>query len=500
MKKIIIFYILLAFLSSCEDFLDLSDPSSLTSGSFYKDASQVEQAINGIYGRLQPLMHQQWTFNELISDNTCVQMNPGSLGYSNRHEAFDFWVVEPSNFDLITMYDNVYYSVHNINFTLNKMEGADLTDSERNRFIGELKFLRAYHYYNLVNYFGPVVLLTEPLLSPEESFNVTRSDEDAVYAQIIDDLTDASIKLPGKSEYPGSELGRATKGAALSLLGKVYLTLKDYGNAQSALTQVTSLGYSLVQDYASVFDPQNKNNSESIFEVQYLGGNTLGEHSSFIYRFAPWNSEGFITGDPTSSPAGWNMPTRSIMEDFEDGDLRKDVSFKTGFFNSENEWIPVQYINKFSDQGTIAGQTNDNWPILRYSDVLLMLAEAINEQSGPNSSAYDYLNKVRERAGLELMDGLNKESFREAVLKERRVELAFENHRWFDLKRTMSKSELVAYLNEYGADEIANPSISRSGILQKENDYKIAEYELIFPLPEKQVTLSNNLIQQNPGY
>jgi hypothetical protein len=142
---------------------------------------------------------------------------------------------------------------------------------------------------------------------------------------------------------------------------------------------------------------------------------------------------------------------------------------------------------------------NDNWPVLRYSDVLLMLAEAINEESGPTSEAYGYLNQVRERAGLDPLSGLDKESFREAVLKERRMELAFENHRWFDLKRTMSPTELTAFLNAYGEFEKSNPTTPRSGIPFSAADFQFQEHEVLFPIPADQIRINPDLTQ-NPGY
>lgn len=501
MKKIVVISIIIFSLTACSDFLDLNDPIRLVSGNFYQNKNQVEQAVNGVYSQLQSFVANQWIFNELVSDNTTVQINPQDRGQADRVESIDFWTFEATNYNLTQMYDIVYSAIHNLNYSLNEIttNGSFLEESDKNQFVGELKFLRGYFYFNLVQYFGKVVLLTEPLLSPDEAYNATRSDVDVVYNQIIADLTDASQLLPSKSEYADESLGRATKGAALSLLGKVYLTVKDYPNAESTLRQVLNLGYSLLPDYTEVFNPLNKNHSESVFEVQYQGGNTLGEHSSFMYYFAPFNSEGLITGFTSPRSLGWNMPTRNLMNEFEPGDLRKDVSFLEGFTNSAGEWVAVPFINKFNHMGTVSGQTNDNWPVIRYADVLLMLAEAINEQSGP-SDAYNFLNQVRERAELDPLEGLTKEAFRTAVLKERRVELAFENHRWFDLKRTKTESELITYLNQYGADELANPSIDRSGVSYRQNDYIFEAHEIVFPIPDRQVMLSNGNIIQNTGY
>ncbi|MDZ7690840.1 MAG: RagB/SusD family nutrient uptake outer membrane protein [Balneolaceae bacterium] len=224
------------------------------------------------------------------------------------------------------------------------------------------------------------------------------------------------------------------------------------------------MGYSLLTSYEDVFDPANKNHEESIFAVQFQGGNDLGEHSSFIYTFAPRESEGAVIDFSGQNGGGWNTPSLDIIDSYEDGDLRKDVSLNEGYTNNEGDWVPVPYITKYHHPHSIRGRTDDNWPVLRYADVLLMLAEAINEDQGPTSEAHGYLNQVRERAGLDPLNGLDQDTFRDTVLHERRIELAFENHRWFDLKRTKTPQELAAFLNAYGDQERENPTTSRGGI------------------------------------
>ncbi|PGH39717.1 MAG: RagB/SusD family nutrient uptake outer membrane protein, partial [Candidatus Nephrothrix sp. EaCA] len=160
----------------------------------------------------------------------------------------------------------------------------------------------------------------------------------------------------------------------------------------------------------------------------------MGEWSSFIYTFAPRYSEGAVTGFPASRPRGWNIPTKSIINEFEPNDKRKAVALKEGYTNAKGDFVAVPFVNKYNHPHTIQGRTDDNWPVLRFADVLLMLAEAINEQDGP-ANAYAYLNQVRRRAGLNDLSELSKDGFRQAIRHERRVELAFENDRWFDLKR-----------------------------------------------------------------
>ncbi|MFA6248644.1 MAG: RagB/SusD family nutrient uptake outer membrane protein, partial [Mucilaginibacter sp.] len=396
MKKIYKISFLLGFLavtSACKkSFLDLSDPTKKTAEKFYQTEDQIKQAVSGAYSSMQDNVNSQYIFAEMSSDNTTIQLDPSDRGQTDRVEAFEFWNVTATNVNIADMYNQSYNALYNINVALSKIDGVTaIADKKKAQYKGELQFMRAYYYFNLVRYFGPVVLVTEPLANASDAFATSRSPEDAVYTQIIKDLTDAAANLPAKSEYTGGDVGRASKGSALGLLGKVYLTKKDYPKAESTLRQVLPLGYSLVNKYADVFSTTNKNNSESLFEVQYLGSDKVSEWSNFLYIFAPRGSEGAVTGFPTSRPQGWNIPTKSIIAEFEAGDERKAVALKEGYTNAGGVFVPIPFVNKYNHPHTVVGRTDDNWPVLRYSDVLLMLAEAINEQTGP-ANAYQNIN------------------------------------------------------------------------------------------------------------
>lgn len=482
---------------SCnKDFLSKTDPTRIQAQNFYKTQTEVEQALNGVYGQLHGIINNQWIFNELPSDNTTIDFNPGDRGQADRIEAFEFWTVNSGSINLDGMYIGYYNALFNINNTLEKLTAAAVTDSVKNEVAGQLKFLRAYYYFELVQYFGDVILITKPLDKPSQAWDYLREPQEKVYAQIEADLKDAVSALPVK--YDATNTGRITKGAALTLLGKVYLTLKQYPDAVTTLEQVVPLGYSLCASYADVFDPQKKNGPESIFEVQYQGGNNLGEWSSFIYTFAPRLSGGAVTGFPQSVPGGWNIPTKDMIAAYEPGDLRKEVSIGLDFKSPVTDSL-VPYIKKYDHPHTIYGRTDDDWPVLRYADVLLMLAEGINEQTGPTQEAYNDLNQVRERAGLQPLAGLSKESFRTAVLHERRVELAFENWRWFDLKRTNTPEQLAQFLNAYAVGEKADPTVTRQGIPYSTNDYIFQPYMALYPIPSNEI-LVNNKLTQNSGY
>lgn len=503
MKKIYKISFLLGFLavtSACKkSFLDLSDPTKKTADKFYQTEDQIKQAVSGAYSSMQDNVNSQYIFAEMSSDNTTIQLDPSDRGQTDRVEAFEFWNVTATNVNIADMYNQSYNALYNINVALSKIDGVTaIADKKKAQYKGELQFMRAYYYFNLVRYFGPVVLVTEPLANASDAFATSRSPEDVVYTQIIKDLTDAAANLPAKSEYTGGDVGRASKGSALGLLGKVYLTKKDYPKAESTLRQVLPLGYSLVNKYADVFSTTNKNNSESLFEVQYLGSDKVSEWSNFLYIFAPRGSEGAVTGFPTSRPQGWNIPTKSIIAEFEAGDERKAVALKEGYTNAGGVFVPIPFVNKYNHPHTVVGRTDDNWPVLRYSDVLLMLAEAINEQTGP-ANAYQYINPVRNRAGLGDVSGLSQETFRTAIRHERRIELAFENDRWFDLKRALTNAQMATLLNAHGQAERASPTVDRGGVPFNGNDYKFDGYEALYPMPDRQLFLDKNLTQ-NPGY
>lgn len=484
-------------LFSCSDeYLDKTDPERLVSGNFYQTEVQVEQALNGVYSQLQGIISSQWQYNEFITDNTTLHFNIGDRGQGPSLEAIEFWQINSSTGNINALYTSLYGAMVNINTTLAKLEEATFDAAAVQQFKGQLKFMRAYYYFHLVQYFGEVVLITEPLESPSDAWDYERQPVEEVYELIESDLNEAAAALP--VSYSAEQVGRITKGAALSLLGKVYLTRKNYPQAITTLSEVTTLGYELLPNYADVFDPANKNHLESVFEVQFQGGNDLGEHSSFIYTFAPRESVGAVIDFPGQNGGGWNIPSLDMIDAYEEGDLRKEVSLKEGYTSLEGEWVPVPYINKYNHPHAIRERTDDNWPVIRYADVLLMLAEATNEASGP-AEAYQYLNPVRVRAGLSPLSGLTQEAFRTAVLQERRIELAFENHRWFDLKRTMTPEELADFLNAYGDREQSNPTTTRGGIPFSAADFVFEPYEALFPIPANEIIINPDLTQ-NPGY
>lgn len=499
MKKITTFIITalcFAQFSCKDDFLTTTDPTRINSNLFYQNQTQFEQALNGVYGQLQAITNTAYLGQEFMSDNTTLDFNPLDRGGAAGWEAFEFSTVNPGNGEIAALWNNHYAAMYNINYALEKLAPSTIDATAKSAIEGQLKFIRAYHYFNLVRYFGDVILATKTLNNPNEAFDLVKSPQADVYKQIESDLKDAANLLP--TTYSAAGKGRVTKGAALTLLGKVYLTLKRYPEAVSTLKQVLPLGYSLNANYKDNFDPAKKNGVESVFEVQYQGGNDLGEQSNFVYVFAPRLSQGAVTGFANTTPSGRNIPTNDMIAAYEAGDLRKDISLQTSY-TLNNVVVAIPFINKYRYPHTITGRSDNNWPVLRYSDVLLMLAESINEATGPDAESLGYLNQVRKRAGLADLTGLTKDTFRTAVLKERRVELAFENHRWFDLQRTNTPAQLAAFMNAYAAKEKVNPTVTRGGIAFNALDYVYSDFEYFLPIPAPQI-LINNKLTQNQGY
>jgi hypothetical protein len=482
--------------TSCKkSFLEQPPEAGLTGANYWTSESDIKQGVSGAYRSLRDLgLFSFWLFGEMRSDNTTFQYNAPQRGQENREFVDEFLVIS-TNTLIQDFWQQSYIGIARCNDVLGNESRISMSDQSRNQSIGEVKVLRAYHYFNLVRQFGGVPLRLETVQSPEQAGSQGRATADAVYAQIIADLTDAAAKLP--ASYGAADKGRVTSGTANALLGEVYLTRRSYPEALAALRKVT--GYSLLPAYASIFQPSNKNNAESIFEIQYLGSDP-NLSSNFLYQFAPFNSGTAVTNDPgfnLSFSSGWNTPTSDIIASYEVGDQRKAVSLAEGF-TLNGTFNAVPYITKYNQGFVQPGQTNANFPIIRYADVMLEIAECLNEQGfAAGGEAFNLLNEVRRRAGLvpktagnanPVLNVSSQQAFRDAIAQERKIELAFENHRWYDLVRTGTAVEVM---NAHGRREIAKaPAQYPAG------SYVVTTNKLLLPIPEREVTLDK--LTQNP--
>lgn len=447
-----------AMLAGCSKDLELSPISNANESDFYKTAKDIDNAVIAAYKFHKQIytnnFSAQSVLDEIRSDNTTmVQLDVLDRFVKDTGKEWYGW-----------SWDGCYKAIYMCNLAMEKAAEVEMDEGLRNQYVGEARFLRALLYFELVRNFGNVPLVvTTPTSFDPESTQIPRDDASAVYNQIVEDLTFASQNLP--ASYTGNNVGRATSGAANGILGKVYLTMGDKAKAETALRAVVNSGlYQLMDTYAAVWDINNENNAESLFELQFKPVTDGSPMQNLFSSIA-------ATGVPGGG-LGYNLATADLVEAFEPGDLRKDITMAV-------DPNGVSYTIKYNDPGMTAGNNSGhNFYILRYADVLLLLAEAIGE----SAESYGYINELRDRAALSDISAATPGTFEEKLLHERRVELAFENHRWHDLLR-------------FGvAIPVINAHFENIGL-----DITIGENDLLMPIPQTAISSNPNL-EQNPGY
>ena len=509
-KYIIIFFTFLSSVTlfSCgEDFLDLSDPNAVPAGEFMKAPADVEAAVNGIYAAIRS--------NNALGETSSLYVDERSddMGrndnQSNAGEPFQFndFSLIPSNTYLKNHWSALYTIVSRANYVINNIETVSYPDeSLRSTHLAQATYLRALAYYHLVRKWGAVPLVTKEVKTPDELEEVTfREAEAMVYAQIIADLEVAtSSSLP--DHQPVSGKGRVSKVASYALLGEVYLTMgsnqipgkspMEYytlarQNLESAYSKRT-FGDLKEIDYQSVFDVDQKStNPELIFQIVYRQGDQ--NLSSAVARNNQALGETINSQRPaTGSGTRVNL---DLVNEYEANDPRK--AFSVNY--AEDSRVQEYFITKFRDVSDAAGVNgfggNDHI-MMRYADVILLLAE-VNERLGDIGQAIAMLNQVRERAGLPPYEqamqdpeyATNYPTLKLAILHERRVELAFEQKRWYDLLRAFTVPELVEYFksknqSEYGVANLQNFSAK----------------DRFYPIPFDEYQLDPDRMYQNPGY
>lgn len=456
--------------SSCTKFLDLKPETALTSETFFKTESDFKQGVNAAYVPLRPIFNDRaWVLGEMHSDNTYYPRNILFGAVDATENVADFampnsassvaGITLTTNGHLLNQYRLDYQIIARTNQVLATIDNVEFDAASKANLKGQALFLRAFAYFELVRYFGTAPLHLTVVANRLEAAAELATKEQ-LYAQIEKDAKEAATLLPPKS---AQEAGRVTSGSAKALLGDLYLWQKKWTEAEAVLKEVVNSGeYSLISEYDKVFSntSDNKNNAESIFEVQFMEG-ASGYNGSIIYNFLPRpiTKTELVAITQTSNPQdlsgeGNNIPTPDIIAAYEPGDERKDASIAYVTLSQSlrtNKVYP--YIKKFAKPHAVHGNTGNNWPVYRYAEVLLSLAEAINEQNRPGD-ADDYLNMVRNRAGLLNTSAVSQTDMREAIFKERRVELAFENKRWFDIVRTDRIQQIIV---PHGQKIIANP-------------------------------------------
>lgn len=492
MNRNIIFWLgLFWLLQGCEAFLDREPLDQLTADNFYQTEEEVNRAVLAAYSPMMDVEWQGkgWMLTEIPSDNSQAG------GTDPDFTPIDNFTVSADNLPVANYWALHYRQVVLANTVIGKLPASNLGQTEKDRFEGEARFLRAVAYFDLVRLYGGVPLVLEIPVFGEE-VNLPRAEVTEVYAQIEQDLLFAAEHLP--ITWTGTDIGRATKGAAMALLAKAYLTIRDYLGARNYAKAVIDLGvYRLMDEFSDNFElATSDNNAEAIFQIQLTGCGGFNTGNAKQAFFAPWG-EG-ITKDRdgwgSQIPTGPSIsnPGTTILDAFEEGDLRKDPTVMTSgvYYPTIN---PEDGGYRYPAQGASASNANikkyvvgsgpnicfmstpQNSHVVRYADVLLTYAESIMEIEGgvsSNTEALMAFNQVRSRAGLEPLDQID----RAIVLHERRVEFAFEGQRWFDLLRS---GRAVEILSLHGK----NPSAER----------------LLFPIPSAELKINTNLVQ-NPGY
>lgn len=511
-NKLLIIFIAIGLCSCNKDFLNLVPNTSLSSASFFKDQSEFQQALSAAYLPLRQIARIGIFQDEMRSDNTFFAIYFANRGLTTPEGWSTFLTKSTSDAEPNTpgsRWGNNFSGIARVNTILGRIGAMEnISQGAKDLIKGEALFLRAFYYYDLVQHYGGVPLQLAEMKSTEEAFQ-PRNTVGEVYAQVVTDLTTAIPLLPVVTTFPQS--GKATKGAAKMLLAYTYMSkpTKEYAKAESELLDITRMNYSLLPNYANVFDPINKNSRESIFEVQYKADLTSSQQSDFAWIMIPktTNSE-LITGfrDATMNIfSGWNVPTQEMVDSYEAGDLRLPVSVAVveGKISGVEDFTatgiksPVGYtptpgltyfymIKKyFHPPYSISWNTPDNWPVFRYSGALLLLAECLVNQN-KNSEALSYLNQVRRRAGLPDLTQATSDN----VANETRHELAFENHRWTDLIR-IGKAIEVTTAKGVRLKAIYGWILPTMFIVTPE--------KLIFPVPYREIQINNKLVQ-NPGY
>lgn len=500
-NKIILSCLFALGLAGCtESFLDIAPETNLSSVTFFKTQSDFEQAVNACYVPLRSIYNDRsWLLSEMHSDNTYYARNTAFGATEQQEDLADFSIPVAggltTNTHVLNQYRQDYLIIARANQILALIDKADIDATIKANLKGQAQFMRGFAYFELYRYFNKAPLQLTPVTAREAAAAPigTAADLEKI---IIGDLTGAAGSLKNKATQ---EAGRATSGAAKTVLANLYIIKKDWASAEKLLKEVVAEGsYSLIPDYNNVFSTStaNKNNAESVFEVQFQEGSN-GFNGTFMYQFLPrpmLESE-LKTLAGTSNPQpqngeGNNIPTPNVIASYEEGDLRKDAS--VGYITcSTTLWEGKTYpiIKKFMKTHALNNNHGMNWPVYRYAEVLLFLAEALNEQ-GKTAEAAAFMNAVRKRAGLAETTAADQASFRTALRKERRSELAFENKRWHDLVRTDTFKEVIT---AYGSEIKENPFAYyyQKGAKPRSNSFTIIEK--YYPMPADEAALNPNI-------
>lgn len=495
MKSIIIKYGLLVVatgalcLAGCRKFLDETDPSNYTEDTYFTKPEHARSSINAIYASLRDPMSGDfngaaWTMTEFATGQAATDLGQAVNSYyiKDLHNTADNAYGE-------NYWRNYYKGITNANLSIAKIPGINMDQAEAKRLLGEAYFLRAWYYFNLVQMFGNIPLITQPVDLKSDQLRPKQATPEEVYKLIVDDLTTAE-----NAGLPWTDVsGKASLGAVKSLLSKVYLTMAGYPlqkgvsyfdlAAKKAGEVLASKQFKLFDSYNDLHNPAKKNIEENIFMIQYKTQVIPGSWQSLII---PYNKN--ISA--YSAETGGIYATADFVKSYDPADLRAKEGqfFFTEFTNQDNRNQKVDlggyFLYKLFDvtAQTTTANSDLNWSLIRYADILLVYAEAANEVSGPGAAVYDAVNQVRRRAKLPDLAGLTQVQLREAIWRERWHELCFENVTWFDMVRLRKAFNV----STKGFDNYVGHKFSYGPVL--------TERELLFPIPSRELRNNPNLV------
>ncbi len=482
--------------TSCSDFLNEEDASNFTTDTYFTKAEHAESAVNGIYEPLIPITNSGFGGGTWLMLEFATGLANTSLG-----QATDIYLVK----DLINNSDNgygnsfwnEYYSgISRANLAIEKIPDINMNETEKQNYLAEAKFFRAYYYFGLVRMFGNIPIITSSIDLKSEQLFPEQAAPEAVYDLIISDLTEAENSgLPWRDES-----GRVSMGAVKTLLADVYLTMagyplqktENYALAAAKAKEVIDSGeFRLFDTYGELHDPATKNTGEYIFMTQFAANIQSGNWQPAIL---PYN----LGISAYSAQTGGIFSTNEFANSYETGDKRAEekqfyfTSYSLDADRTDSTNLGAPYIFKLFDiqANEESAQSDLNWCIYRYADVLLIYAEALNEvNGGPTTEAYDAVNRIRQRAELDDLTGLSQDSFREAVRIEQVHELSFENKTWYDMAR---------WRKAYNPETNMMEDFIGHNFTYLPNK-ALTERELLFPIPTAEMQNNPNLTQ-NPGY
>lgn len=487
--RMIMALLVLTAVSCSEDFLERKPKGQLTYDTFFETPDHAVWATNAIYHqyRTWEMVAFPWIgITDIISDDADKGSTANDALYVLELDEFTF---DAANAAITGAWTGHYQAIFRANLAIDNIPGIEMDSTLKARLIGEAKFLRAYTYLRLVQWFGDVPLITRTL-NDDEYYNQVRTSKELVYDFIETDLLDAIAALPEKGDYASADLGRATRGAARGMLAKLYAVQHDFPKVIEQCDAIINSGeYMLLTRYADNFLPVGEHGAESIFEISAVASQAaiVGPGAS------PFNMIQGVRGVPNLG-WGFNRPSDDLVAEYEAGDPRRQATIiYVGEVLPDGSTIvednPEVLNERYNQKAWVPAHSGlqDNGPgnirILRYADILLLGAEAYNEENNP-AKALEYLNSVRTRARgsnnfiLPDVTTIDKTELRESIYHERRVELAMEQNRWFDLARWGRLGDVMP---------LVQPG------------FMVSKHTLL-PLPQSEIDLTGGSLVQNNGY